>query len=165
MRRWRRQAVEEFWRATNQARQVIKPHAQKDSAVDRRSSAGRLEPRGRRQGQSSKVLACPLSTEANLEWPDRGGCASLSREASQTGHSGSTKMKADYLKFVRWSEEDNLYVGYCPDLFIGGVCHGKDERKVYTELSRLVEKDVEQRRRRRQPLPPQEAIIAMAVAL
>ena len=22
-----------------------------------------------------------------------------------------------YLKFVRWSDEDTLYIGYCPDLF------------------------------------------------
>ena len=38
-------------------------------------------------------------------------------------------MKADYLKFVQWSEPDQRFVGYCPDLFIGGVCHGSDEQK------------------------------------
>ena len=27
------------------------------------------------------------------------------------------KTEDRYLKFVRWSEEDALYVGYCPDLF------------------------------------------------
>jgi hypothetical protein len=28
-------------------------------------------------------------------------------------------MKAEdrYLKFVRWSDDDRAYVGYCPDLF------------------------------------------------
>ena len=39
-------------------------------------------------------------------------------------------MKAhdQYLKFVRWEEADQLYVGYCPDLFPwGGVCHGEQE--------------------------------------
>ena len=33
-------------------------------------------------------------------------------------------MKAEdrYLKFVRWSDEDGAYVGFCPDLFPwGGV--------------------------------------------
>ena len=25
-------------------------------------------------------------------------------------------MKTDYLKFVQWSEEDELFVGYCPDM-------------------------------------------------
>ncbi len=39
-------------------------------------------------------------------------------------------MKSDYLKFVHWSEPDRVFVGYCPDLFIGGVCHGADEQKV-----------------------------------
>ena len=47
-------------------------------------------------------------------------------------------MNSDYLKFVQWSEADELYVGYCPDLFIGGICHGADEQKVYRELCRLV---------------------------
>ena len=51
-------------------------------------------------------------------------------------------MKPDYLKFVQWSEPDRLFVGYCPDLFIGGVCHGPDEQKVYRELSRLVAAEI-----------------------
>ena len=72
-------------------------------------------------------------------------------------------MKIDYLKFVRWSEKDKVYVGYCPDLFIGGICHGNDESKVYSELCELVEEDVTQRRRAKQPLPPSETIVAMAV--
>ena len=73
-------------------------------------------------------------------------------------------MKINYLKFVRWSDKDKLYIGYCPDLFIGGVCHGKDEHKVYSELCELVDKDVAQRRRAKQPLPPNETIVAMPVA-
>jgi len=55
-------------------------------------------------------------------------------------------------------------VGYCPDLFIGGVCHGKDENKVYAELCELVDEDIAQRRRAKQPLPPNETIVAMPVA-
>ena len=73
-------------------------------------------------------------------------------------------MKIDYLKFVRWSEKDKVYVGYCPDLFIGGVCHGKDENKVYAELCDLVEEDLSQRLRAKKPLPPHETIVAMPVA-
>jgi hypothetical protein len=42
------------------------------------------------------------------------------------------------LEFVQWSKADRLFVGYCPDFFIGGVCHGADEQKVYRDLSRLV---------------------------
>jgi hypothetical protein len=40
---------------------------------------------------------------------------------------------ARYVKFVEWSEGDQVYVGRCPGLFAGGV-HGDDEAKVYKEL-------------------------------
>jgi hypothetical protein len=73
-------------------------------------------------------------------------------------------MKTDYLKFVRWSAEDKVFIGYCPDLFIGGVCHGKNEVQVYNELCRLVAEDIAQRRRAKQPLPPIETIVALPVA-
>jgi hypothetical protein len=73
-------------------------------------------------------------------------------------------LKIDYLKFVRWSEQDKVYVGYCRDLFIGGVCHGKDENKVYAQLNALVDEDIAQRRRAKQTLPPHETIVAMPVA-
>jgi hypothetical protein len=56
-------------------------------------------------------------------------------------------MKAEdqYLKFVRWSDEDNLYIGYCPDLFPwGGVCHAATEQEAYRELCALVHEEVEQ---------------------
>jgi hypothetical protein len=74
-------------------------------------------------------------------------------------------MKNDYLKFVQWSDDDGLFVGYCPDLFIGGACHGKDERKVYAELCQLVSDDLRQRRREKRPLPRREAMVALAVAV
>jgi hypothetical protein len=73
-------------------------------------------------------------------------------------------MKPDYLKFVQWSEEDRLYVGYCPDLFIGGICHGKDENKVYAELGHLVAEDLAQRRLAKESLPPRQSIVAMPIA-
>lgn len=45
-----------------------------------------------------------------------------------------------YLMFVRWSEEDRLYVGYCPDLFPwGGVCHGATQVQAYRKLCEIVE--------------------------
>jgi predicted RNase H-like HicB family nuclease len=49
------------------------------------------------------------------------------------------KTADQYLRFVRWSDEDNHYVGYCPDLFPwGGVCHGGDEQETYRELRELI---------------------------
>jgi hypothetical protein len=62
-------------------------------------------------------------------------------------------MKLDYLKFVQWSEEDRIYVGYYPDLFLGRVCQGRDENKVYSGLCRLVAEDLKQRRRSKESLP------------
>ena len=55
------------------------------------------------------------------------------------------KTEDRYLKFIRWSDEDNLYVGYCPDLFPwGGVCHGASEETTYKELCSLVRAEVEE---------------------
>jgi hypothetical protein len=45
------------------------------------------------------------------------------------------KPEDKYLKFVRWSEEDRAYVGYCPDLFPwGGVCHAETEEAAFDLL-------------------------------
>ncbi len=53
------------------------------------------------------------------------------------------KLEDQYLKFVLWSEEDGLYVGYCPDIFPGGgVCHGKTEEEAYHQLCVLVREEV-----------------------
>ena len=54
-------------------------------------------------------------------------------------------MKAEdrYLKFVRWEDDDRLYVGYCPDLFpYGGVCHADSEQEAYRILCDLVLEEV-----------------------
>ena len=73
-------------------------------------------------------------------------------------------MTPDYLKFVQWSEADGLFVGYCPDLFIGGVCHGADEQKVYRELSRLVAAEIAESTRDHRPLPEKTALVTIPVA-
>ena len=59
-----------------------------------------------------------------------------------------------YLKFVLWSEEDRLYVGYCPDLFPwGGVCHGTTEEEAYHHLCGLVREEVNELRNAGKELP------------
>jgi hypothetical protein len=46
--------------------------------------------------------------------------------------------KADqYHKWVEWSEEDQTYIGKCPDLITG--IHGNDPVRVYAELCEVVE--------------------------
>ncbi len=45
---------------------------------------------------------------------------------------------ARYIKYVEWSDEDQCFVGRCPEVFIGAV-HGTDEARVYAELCEAVE--------------------------
>ena len=66
-------------------------------------------------------------------------------------------MKAEdkYLKFVRWEEDDELYVGYCPDLFPwGGICHASTEEGAYRRLGVLVQEEVRELKRAGKELPP-----------
>ena len=65
------------------------------------------------------------------------------------------KTEDQYLKFVRWSDDDKAYVGYCPDLFPwGGVCHGADEEQTYRELCGLVRAEIEELVKTGKELPP-----------
>ena len=62
------------------------------------------------------------------------------------------KASARFLKIVEWSEEDQCYVGSCPDLFYGG-CHGDDEKEVFAELCQIVDETIELYERDGKPLP------------
>ena len=46
-----------------------------------------------------------------------------------------------YLKLVEWSEEDQCFIGSCPELFYGS-CHGSDPRVVLDELCQIVDEAV-----------------------
>ena len=43
-----------------------------------------------------------------------------------------------YHRWVAWSEDDQCYIGRCPDLFQGGV-HGDDPLKVAKELQKVID--------------------------
>jgi predicted RNase H-like HicB family nuclease len=60
---------------------------------------------------------------------------------------------ARYAKIVEWSDEDNVYVGSCPGLLLGG-CHGDDERAVFDELCKIVDEVLALYRADGRPLPP-----------
>ena len=49
---------------------------------------------------------------------------------------------ARYAKFVEWSDEDQCFIGRCPEIMAGGI-HGSDEARVYVELCLAVEEMVE----------------------
>lgn len=42
-----------------------------------------------------------------------------------------------YRREVTWSEEDQCYIGRCPDLFLGG-CHGEDPEAVEAQLKAII---------------------------
>ncbi len=64
------------------------------------------------------------------------------------------KSEDQYLKFVRWEDEDNVYVGYCPDLFPwGGICDAATEEEAYGKLCALVREEVEELVRAGKELP------------
>ena len=44
---------------------------------------------------------------------------------------------ARYAKFVEWSDEDQCFIGRCPEIMGGGI-HGLDEARVYAELCHAV---------------------------
>jgi hypothetical protein len=65
------------------------------------------------------------------------------------------KAQDKYLKFVRWEEDDQTYVGYCPDLFPwGGVCHAPTEKDAYRKLCLLVHEEVDSLQKDGKKLPP-----------
>ena len=61
-----------------------------------------------------------------------------------------------YAKIVEWSEEDQCFVGSVPGLFYGG-CHGPDEKEVFAELCRIVDKTIKLYQEEGKPLPPPTA--------
>ena len=63
------------------------------------------------------------------------------------------KKSAQYLKIVEWSEEDQCYVGRCPELMLGGV-HGKNEQKVFAELCAVIDEWIALAEKDGDALPP-----------
>jgi predicted RNase H-like HicB family nuclease len=64
------------------------------------------------------------------------------------------KRKTDiYHRWVAWSEEDQTYIGRCPDLFQGGV-HGDDPIKVARALQKVIDEWEDIFNTDRRQLPP-----------
>lgn len=66
------------------------------------------------------------------------------------------KTRNQYVRVVEWSEEDQCFIGRVPGLALGGV-HGKNEAKVYEQLSALVDEWIEIHEADGEPLPPATA--------
>jgi predicted RNase H-like HicB family nuclease len=64
-----------------------------------------------------------------------------------------------YRLIVYWSNEDQKFIGLCPELFYGGT-HGRDAEKVFQDLRELVEDEIEDRLSRGDSLPEPSKEIA-----
>ena len=57
-----------------------------------------------------------------------------------------------YHKWVEWSDEDDTYLGKCPDLITG--IHGDDPARLYAELCEVVDEVIAHFHAQGRPLPP-----------
>ena len=51
------------------------------------------------------------------------------------------KISDQFHKWVEWSEDDQTYIGKCPDLITG--IHGNDPVELYAELCEVVDEVIE----------------------
>ena len=61
------------------------------------------------------------------------------------------KQSDQYHKWVEWSEEDQTYIGKCPDLITG--IHGDNPVRLYSELCEVIEDVVRHFMAEERPLP------------
>jgi len=61
------------------------------------------------------------------------------------------KESDQYHKWVEWSEEDQTYIGKCPDLITG--IHGDDPVQLYSELCDVIDDVIRHLEAERRPLP------------
>ena len=57
-----------------------------------------------------------------------------------------------YHKWVEWREEDQVYIGKCPDLMTG--IHGDDPVQVYRDLEEVLEDVIDHFQKSGRQLPP-----------
>ena len=71
---------------------------------------------------------------------------------------------AKYTKIVEWSDEDNCFIGSCPQLMYGGS-YGDDATKVFIELCKMVEEAIETLEEAGKPLPQPLTLHALGSVL
>lgn len=60
--------------------------------------------------------------------------------------------EAKYVKIIEWSDEDECFIGSCPELFYGG-CHGENEHQVFDELCQIIDETIRIYQAESKPLP------------
>lgn len=58
-----------------------------------------------------------------------------------------------YIHFIEWSEADGCFIGYCPDLAYGGMCHDVDPVECYRKLAEVMDWFIEDELEHGRPLP------------
>lgn len=58
-----------------------------------------------------------------------------------------------YHHYILWSDEDEAFIGYCPDLSRGGMCHDENPIEAYRKLLEAVNWFIEDELERGRPLP------------
>jgi|SRR5271157_6129667 len=69
------------------------------------------------------------------------------------GASTLLRLRSTLSHFVSWSDKDQAFIGYCPALFLGGVCHDGNRIAAYAKLVELVEEDIQSRLEKGENLP------------
>jgi hypothetical protein len=69
-----------------------------------------------------------------------------------------------YPLFVAWSEEDQTFIGYCPTLLVGGVCHDENRIAGYAKLVEIVDEDIQSRLEKGETLPEPKSDVWFAEA-
>lgn len=72
------------------------------------------------------------------------------------------KLIDQYHKWVEWSDEDQVYIGKCPDLITG--IHGDDAVEVYRDLCEVVEEIISEFQSNGRTLPNPKTRPMMEVA-
>jgi predicted RNase H-like HicB family nuclease len=57
-----------------------------------------------------------------------------------------------YHRWVEWSDEDQVYIGKCPDLITG--IHGDDPVEVYKQLAEVIQEVIDHFQQIGRELPP-----------
>ena len=100
-----------------------------------RPSGGALQPRpDPRLASGNLTRPCPLS-----EGPWLG--VRQQRHGPGRRHPSPNQNEPLNLRCVEWSDEDQVYIGKCPDLITG--IHGDDPVQVYKELGEVVQEVID----------------------
>ena len=75
----------------------------------------------------------------------------------------AARLARNYPLNVRWSDEDQAFIGSVPGL-VGECCHGDSPEHVVSQLRDIAEDIVAHLHAKGEPLPPVPALIATAPA-